>query len=727
MDSGGDEHPTPKKIPDGQTVPYYRKIDDMSPRDQLVNVEYGNEAVDTWQYGPANGQMSTMISEVPGLPEKLADLEYRYDEFGNLQTQTNNLLQAEEQFMYDQLHRLTSRLIAPIPEITPIEPPIAGPSGPSAPDPQPTPFIIPEGVNYQYDPLGNIKTKSDYASNYEYQQQRHLICATGIDNNLASTPGPHAVTLVTAQVKSHGGGTTDHDYHMAYDANSLPRTRSGGNLICSEDDNLTVRYDAYNLPTTIQRGSSAQVFNYGPDLQRYRQDSSGTETLYIDKLYERKDTKERYYVGGYLVIERDSGGTDQHSYTHKDRLGSTVAISNEVGDVKVQQGFGPFGKARSSNWVATDNLPGKGYDSRGFTDHEHLDNTRLIHMNGRAYDYNLGRFLSIDPVIQFPENSQSLNPYSYLMNNPMAGTDPTGYMGEEEQPKEPVKEMCTGSRIARASCGDFNPITLSTTTVNGSTKNPNIQAGIKAAIQAIEEIGDISERLDEAPDRATERGNRFSEFNKLLAGTDAAIFTAFFAAAAAINSQSSVGSVDEGAIGDGINELSESTEGVLNALGRFVFVFNERNFNFLVSGQDIPGLGGFRGSNLDQALVGFEQTLVQVFLNNFNTNPQLNSFVAANMSFDTFTNRFGPPGGVRVRDCCLPVPSRQGFINDVNSSFNGVITRFKISRLGGISGRSFIKSVNADMLIGQGGRGFNFDSLEDRAAIGLNLIEEISR
>ncbi len=48
-------------------------------------------------------------------------------------------------------------------------------------------------------------------------------------------------------------------------------------------------------------------------------------------------------------------------------------------------------------------------------------------MNGRAYDYNLGRFLSVDPFIQFPENSQNLNPYSYIMNNPMSGTDPTGY------------------------------------------------------------------------------------------------------------------------------------------------------------------------------------------------------------------------------------------------------------------------------------------------------------
>jgi len=48
-------------------------------------------------------------------------------------------------------------------------------------------------------------------------------------------------------------------------------------------------------------------------------------------------------------------------------------------------------------------------------------------MNGRVYDYNLGKFLSVDPIIQSPGNSQSLNPYSYIMNNPLSGTDPSGY------------------------------------------------------------------------------------------------------------------------------------------------------------------------------------------------------------------------------------------------------------------------------------------------------------
>ncbi|WP_199899778.1 RHS repeat domain-containing protein [Shewanella marina] len=64
---------------------------------------------------------------------------------------------------------------------------------------------------------------------------------------------------------------------------------------------------------------------------------------------------------------------------------------------------------------------------RGFTDHEHFNEQQLIHMNGRVYDYNLGRFMSVDPLIQSPTSTQSVTPYSYIMNNPLAETDPTGY------------------------------------------------------------------------------------------------------------------------------------------------------------------------------------------------------------------------------------------------------------------------------------------------------------
>ena len=62
---------------------------------------------------------------------------------------------------------------------------------------------------------------------------------------------------------------------------------------------------------------------------------------------------------------------------------------------------------------------------RGYTEHEHLDEVGLIHMNGRVYDPLISSFMSVDPFIQNPGNLQSYNQYAYVMNNPLALTDPS--------------------------------------------------------------------------------------------------------------------------------------------------------------------------------------------------------------------------------------------------------------------------------------------------------------
>ena len=62
---------------------------------------------------------------------------------------------------------------------------------------------------------------------------------------------------------------------------------------------------------------------------------------------------------------------------------------------------------------------------RGYTGHEHLPWFGLIHCNARLYDPVVGRFLAADPIID-PTNSQSLNRYSYCLNNPLKYNDLTG-------------------------------------------------------------------------------------------------------------------------------------------------------------------------------------------------------------------------------------------------------------------------------------------------------------
>src|SRR5712664_577197 len=158
-----------------------------------------------------------------------------------------------------------------------------------------------------------------------------------------------------------------------------------------------------------------------------------------------------------------------------DRLGSVDAVTNGsgvefVGDA---HGFDAFGKPRARDWTSSgDKLhPDTDYGKtteHGFTGHEHLDDTYLIHMNGRVYDYRLGRFLSVDPIISNPADSQSINPYSYIGNNPLSGVDPTGYSAD-----------CNSNSFAACATIWFNPpqrtVNLLVVEKNGgATYYPNV-------------------------------------------------------------------------------------------------------------------------------------------------------------------------------------------------------------------------------------------------------------
>jgi len=91
---------------------------------------------------------------------------------------------------------------------------------------------------------------------------------------------------------------------------------------------------------------------------------------------------------------------------------------------------------------------------------QRLDGTGLYYHGARYYDPGIGRFVSPDSVIQAPNNSQSLNRYSYVINNPLAYTDPTGNCwgrarnlpgcGVARNTVEKVKELAvdTGKAVA---------------------------------------------------------------------------------------------------------------------------------------------------------------------------------------------------------------------------------------------------------------------------------------
>jgi len=116
---------------------------------------------------------------------------------------------------------------------------------------------------------------------------------------------------------------------------------------------------------------------------------------------------------------------------------------DKIAQVQQTMDFDPWGARRATNWAAmssteltntffknhsvSNSVGTTALTSRGFTGHEMLDEVGIIHMNGRIYDAKLGRFLQADPFIDQPYDTQMLNRYSYVRNNPLNAIDPSGY------------------------------------------------------------------------------------------------------------------------------------------------------------------------------------------------------------------------------------------------------------------------------------------------------------
>lgn len=295
-------------------------------------------------------------------------------------------------------------------------------------------------VSTQYDLLGNLKSKTSNVSsdlqvtNYAYDR--------------INGAGKHGLTSAVVD----GENVVFH-----YDANgAITRYENAVN------DDKWIDWSGRQLPAKVTVGISSTTSNpvardsflYGPTGKRYYRKSewlSGAakkidNTFYAlgytdtrpgnDPEYQRV---ERVQVDSNIVHIRRTAHTGivtkDIEYQHRDHQGSVVAITDQSGAVVVHLANDPFGARRNADWAAglgeaeiETLLTDLGISvSRGYTDHEHLDRTGLIHMNGRIYDPSLGRFISPDPIVQAPLYSQSWNRYAYVFNGPTTYTDPSGY------------------------------------------------------------------------------------------------------------------------------------------------------------------------------------------------------------------------------------------------------------------------------------------------------------
>ncbi len=418
--------------PNGSGV--LRTIRGIDHNGLLTKVNYRNNLTTTTGRKNA-GAITSICTSVTGQACNLSSnaqfIEYsEYDSFGNLGKRDNHSQAVKEVFHYDELDRLTKA------------------------EKTSTLYTNIITTDYGYDGSGNLSKKSDFSTQsgnaYKYNGS-----------------GPNAVSQVALTDKALGITAAGRIMDFNYDNNGN-LTHKTVKLSGAEQFNAatyrTIEYNSNNKPIKItNQNGTVTEFNYGSDGLRYKQRTGNKTTHYVaggsyevDIQYSEKTS--RAYIGDYAIMTRSTAsGIFGLQYIHRDRLGSVDTITNgntlatlsTVGIMQVEQrSYNAFGKARTATGAREADgtegsglLPNAPVTPRGFTNHEHLGGSGLIHMNGRAYDPELGRFLSVDPIISMPENGQSLNPYSYVMNNPLKYTDPSGYVGEKpEEPKEEEAE-----------------------------------------------------------------------------------------------------------------------------------------------------------------------------------------------------------------------------------------------------------------------------------------------
>lgn len=374
------------------------EIESIDAMGKVLRQQYGNGALTNFKYDRSNDQLLGIKSNimkpntnyvfgdttpdsksVPFVSNTLQDISLSYDSNYNLKTQKNKLNSTSSSYTYDRINRLDDYTIND------------------------------KYTDIEYDQSGNIIKKDDVGTfAYEIDNKR---------NQLSS---------ITK------GGLLKHQFKYDTLGNVTEEIRG-------VSDTIRIDYNSYNKPFKLTKGEDVQIFKYGSSNREvYNKLTINSVTKkerikpYSDFeiIKENNKTTYVYYIllNGNLIASHNisENNIESNQYYFKDHLGSIELITDDTGLPIKRYKYDPFGK-RSEVELSTPNSLSNFTIIRGFTGHEHLDDFGYINAKGRFYNPTIGRFLSADPFIQSPLNLQSLNRYSYVLNNPLNLVDPSGF------------------------------------------------------------------------------------------------------------------------------------------------------------------------------------------------------------------------------------------------------------------------------------------------------------
>lgn len=344
------------------------------PMGRLEGELFGNGYVSRREFDPARGLLTRATTGFGG--KLIRDLRYTFDDRANVTSKKGLIFGDNQSYVYDEYERIKNW--------------------------QYKRGAISKSRSYQYDIHGNMTFKSDIGA----------LTYTG--NQLVSRAG-------------QGGGSP-----YAYDQN--------GNLLSG--DLRQYAWTSFNKVKSIQQPTVGSLSTlYDANEKRVKQTLNGRKTYYVSPSYEMtteyvngvytRKMRHNIIVNGETVAVHEKAladgqkQVDKTAYIHRDGLGSSDLVTDNQGNVEFQQVYSPFGERIDLEEATRAQF--KADDLRGFTGHEEVRGFGLINMNARFYDPKIGRFISPDVFVPDADNTQSYNRYSYVLNNPIKYSDPSGH------------------------------------------------------------------------------------------------------------------------------------------------------------------------------------------------------------------------------------------------------------------------------------------------------------
>ncbi|MFK4037334.1 RHS repeat-associated core domain-containing protein [Nonomuraea wenchangensis] len=313
-------------------------------------------------------------------------------------------------------------------------------------------------LGYTYDAVGNITKIAEAGGQdtqcFTYDHQRRLSSAwTATDDCVSGSPksatiggvAPYAVSYaydVTGnrikETKHAWGGTAETSRSYAYPQPGGKQPHAlqsvGADLFEYDTAGNTTRrkignadqalvWDAEGNLESVTEAGKTTSFVYDAEGDRLIRKTPTDATLYIDDMELRLDyaknevEQTRYYTVNEEPIAVRTPDNQVFFLVSDHQSTAQAAVNAATGELAVRRTT-PFGEERGSPpaWWPGD---------RGFVGGTKDATTGLVHLGAREYDPKLGRFLSVDPVID-DVDPQQLNAYAYAGNSPVTMSDPDG-------------------------------------------------------------------------------------------------------------------------------------------------------------------------------------------------------------------------------------------------------------------------------------------------------------